>query len=68
MTKSTEAMIEFQEQKLKMINFQFSQNFQIQDPYSIFQIPQQEEKLMDSDRSWKTWFCLKIIFPNLSVG
>ena len=44
-------MIESQEQKLKMIDSQFPQDSQIQDPYSMFQVPQQEEKLMDSDRS-----------------
>ena len=32
-----------QEQKLKMMNSQFPQDFQIQDLYSIFQVPQQEE-------------------------
>ena len=42
-------MIEFQEHKL---DSQFPQNSQIQDPYSMFQVPQQEE-LMDSDRSMK---------------
>ena len=35
-------MTESQEQKPKMMNSQFSQNFQIQNPYSIFQVPQQE--------------------------
>ena len=30
---------------------QFSQNFQIQDPYSIFQVPQQEEELTDLEKS-----------------
>jgi len=44
-------MIESQEQKLKMIDSQFSQNFQIQDPCSIFQVPNQEP--VDSDRSMK---------------
>ena len=43
--KSIEGMIEFQEQKLKM-DSQFSQNFQIQDPYSSFQVPQQEEPMV----------------------
>jgi len=38
-TKSIEAMIEPQEQKLKMMNSQFSQDIQIQDLYSIFQVP-----------------------------
>ena len=52
--KSIEVMIEFQEHKLKMMDSQFSQNSQIQDPYSTFQVPQQEEELMDSDRSMKT--------------
>ena len=41
--KSIKAMIESQEQKLKMIDLQFPQDFQIQDLYSIFQVPQQEE-------------------------
>jgi len=31
----------------------FSQNFQIQDPYSIFQVPQQQEEPIDSERSMK---------------
>jgi len=44
-------MIESQEQKLKMMNSQFPQDSQIQNPYSIFQVSQQEEELMDSDRS-----------------
>ena len=35
-TKSIEVMIESQEQKLTMMDSQFSQDFQIQDPYSIF--------------------------------
>ena len=52
-TKSIEGIIESQEQKLKMINSQFPQNFQIQDPYSIFQVSQQEEELMDLDKSIK---------------
>ena len=30
---------------------QFPQDFQIYDPYSIFQVPQQEEEPMDLDRS-----------------
>ena len=48
--KSIEAMIKFQEQKLKMMDSQFPQESQI-DPYSMFQVPQQEEEPMDSDRS-----------------
>ena len=32
---------------------QFPQDFQIQDPYSIFQVPQQEEEPMNLDRSMK---------------
>ena len=47
-------MFESQEQKLKMMNSQFPQDCQIQDPYSMFQVPQQEEEPMDSDRSMKT--------------
>ena len=43
-------MIECQEQKLKIIDSQFSQNFQIQDPHSIFQFSQQEE-LTDLEKS-----------------
>jgi len=46
-------MIESQEQKLKMMNSQFPQDFQIQDPYSIFQVPQKEEEPMDLNRSMK---------------
>ena len=34
--KSIEAMIESQEQKLKMMDSQFPQDFQIQDPFSMF--------------------------------
>jgi len=45
-------MIESEEQKLKMMNSQFPQDFQIQDPYSIFQVSQQEEPI-DLDRSMK---------------
>ena len=33
-----------------MIDSQFPQDLQIQDPYSIFQVPQQEEP-MDLDKS-----------------
>ena len=51
--KSIEAMIESQEQKLKMMDSQFSQDSQIQDLYSMLQVPQQEENL---------------IFFNLSIG
>jgi len=36
-----------------MIGSQLSQNFQIQDPYSIFQVPQQQEEPMDLDRRMK---------------
>jgi len=43
-------MIEFQEQKLKMMDLQFSQDSEIHDPYSIFHVPGQEEEPMDSDR------------------
>ena len=43
---------------------QFSQNFQIQDPYSIFQVPQQEEESMDLDRSMENL----IQFENDFVG
>ena len=50
--KSIETIIEFQEQKLKMIDSQFPQDSQIQDPYFMFQVPWQEEP-MDSDRSMK---------------
>ena len=51
--KSIEAMIESQEQKLKMMDSKFPKDSQIQDPYSMFKVPQQEEELMDSDRSMK---------------
>ena len=51
--KSIEAIIEFQEQKMKMMDSQFPQDSQIQDAYSMFQVPQQKEELMDSDRSMK---------------
>jgi len=53
MTKSIEAIIESQEQKLKMLDLQFSQYFQIQDPYSIIQVPQQEEEYTDLGMSMK---------------
>jgi len=46
-------MIESQEQQLKMIDSQFPQDSQIQDPYYMFQVPQQEEESMNSDRSMK---------------
>ena len=45
-------MIESQEQKLKMMDSQFSQDFQIQDPYYIFHVSQQE-KLSNLERSMK---------------
>ena len=35
-------MIEFQNQFQNMLDSQFHQDFQIQDAYSIFQVPQQE--------------------------
>jgi len=38
-----------------MMNSQFSQNFQIQDTYSIFQVRQQEEEPMNLDRSTKNF-------------
>ena len=53
MTKSIEAIIESQEQKLKMLDLQFSQDFQIQDPHSIIQVPQQEEEYTDFGMSMK---------------
>ena len=45
MIKSIEGMIEFQEQKLKMMDSQFPQNFQIQDPCSIFQVHNKKKNL-----------------------
>ena len=47
-------MIESQEQKLKMIDSQFQQDSQIQDPYSMFQVPQQEEEHIDLEESMKS--------------
>ena len=44
-------MIESQEQKQKMMDSQFPQDSQIQDPHSMFQVPQQEEEPMDLDKS-----------------
>ena len=58
MIKSIKAMIESQEQKLKMMDSQFWQDFQIQDSYSIFLVPQQVEP-MDLDRNMEN---------NLSIG
>ena len=55
-------MIEFQKQKLKMIDSQFLQDSQIQDPYFMFQVPQQEEEPMDSDRSMKNLIQSENIF------
>ena len=49
--KSIECMIESQEQKLKMMDSQFSQDSEIQDPYSMFQVPQQEEEPIDLGKS-----------------
>ena len=46
-------MVVSQEQKLKMMDSQFPQDSQIQDPYSMVQVPQQEEEPMDSDRRMK---------------
>jgi len=51
--KSIEVMIKSQEQKVKMMDSQFSQESKIQDPYSMFQVHQQEEEPMDSNRSMK---------------
>ena len=56
--KNIEVMIESQEQKLKIMDSHFPQNFQIQDAYSIFQVPQQEE-LMNLDRSMKNMILSK---------
>ena len=50
--KSIEVMIESQEQKLKMMDSNPTR-LQIQDSYSMFQVPQQEEEPVDSDRSMK---------------
>ena len=66
--KSIEAMIESQEQKLKIIDSQFPQDSQIQDPYSIFQVSQQEEEPMDSDRSMKNLIQSENNFSYLSIG
>ena len=49
--KSIEAMIESQEQKLKMMDSQFPQDIKIQDPYSMFQVPQQEEEPTNLEKS-----------------
>ena len=35
------------------MDLQSHQNFQIQDPYSIFQVPQQEEEPTDLGKSMK---------------
>ena len=37
--------------KTKIMDSQFPQDSQIQDPYSMFQVPQQEEEPMNSDKS-----------------
>jgi len=66
--KSIEAMIESQEQKLKMMNSQFWQDSQIQDPYSMFQVSQKEEEPMDSDRSIENPIQSENNFCNLSIG
>ena len=50
MTKSIDAIIDSQEQKLKMMD----SKFQIQDPYSIFEVSQQEEELWTQIGVWKT--------------
>ena len=55
-------MIESQEQKLKMMDSQFSQNFQNQDPYSIFQVPQQEEELTNLDKSMESMILPKGLY------
>ena len=47
--KNIEAMIESQQQKLKMMDSQFPQNSQIQEPYSMCQVSQEEP--MDLGRS-----------------
>ena len=60
--KSIEVIIEFQEQKLKIMDLQFLQDFQIQDPYSMFQVPQQEEEPMNSDRSMENLIQSENIF------
>jgi len=50
--KRIEALIKFQNQFQDMMDSQSYKNFQIQDPYSMFQIPQQEEPT-DLEKSMK---------------
>ena len=63
-----EVMIESQEQKSKMIDSQFPQDSQIQDPYSIFQVSQQEEEPMDLYRSMKTLIQSENYFSQSPIG
>ena len=65
--KSIEAMIESQEQNLKMMDSQFSQDSQIQNPYSMFQVLQQEEEPIDSDRNMENLIPFENIFFNLLI-
>jgi len=50
--KSLEAFLEFGWQIQNMKDSQAYQSFQIQDPYSIFQVPQQQEESTDLERVW----------------
>ena len=48
-----EALKELERQIENLEDSKFHQNFQIKDPYSIFQVPQQEEEPNDLGKSMK---------------
>ena len=50
MKKNLEALHESERQVQNMKDSQARQNSQIQDPYSIFQVPQQQEEPTDLER------------------
>ena len=49
-----------------MLDSQSHQDFQIQDPYSIFQVPQQEEEPINLEMSMKN--LIQSENNNLSIG
>jgi len=62
LTKSLEALLESQRQFQNMTDLILSQNFQIKDPYSIFQVPPQQEKPIDLEKSMKNLIQSQIDF------
>jgi len=60
-------LIKSQNKVKNMLDLQSHQDFQIQDPYSIFQVPQHEEPT-DLKMSMENLIQPKIILHNLSIG